>query len=395
MTVHDGWTRCPLGEAGTWLSGGTPQTSESAFWGGEIPWISAASLTNFYVQDSPRRVTELGAASGTRIVGPGTILCVVRGMSLKTVFRVGIARRRVAFGQDCKALVPRPGIDPLFLANVMRARQVDILNMVDEAGHGTGRLQSDRLYALEVQLPPTNEQRVIAQVLGALDDKIDANARLATLCERMAVSHLQRVHGERTVASFATVGRNQLKREQFTNEVVEYYSLPAFDVRRLPARRPGQTIRSSKFCLTRPSVLVSKLNPHVARVWYSVPTPGVLALASTEFVVLEPKGGWTATLLWAACATPPYVATLAKNVTGTTGSHQRVNSHDVLSTTITDLAAVPQHVRNLIDGLVRRSLACRRESERLTRLRDTLLPPLISGRLRLRDVEALSERQPP
>ena len=64
-------------------------------------------------------------------------------MSLKTEFRVGVTERQVAFGQDCKAIIPAPGIDGKFLALALKARSRQILAMVDEAGHGTGRLPTD------------------------------------------------------------------------------------------------------------------------------------------------------------------------------------------------------------------------------------------------------------
>ncbi|MGW7594723.1 hypothetical protein, partial [Streptomyces rubiginosohelvolus] len=102
------------------------------------------SLKSRWIDESDRKVTELGAQNGTRLVSAGAVLFVVRGMSLTSEFRVGLTQRRVAFGQDCKALIPLDWIDPLalYLAIVTRSREV--LEMVDTAGHGTGRLSTDR-----------------------------------------------------------------------------------------------------------------------------------------------------------------------------------------------------------------------------------------------------------
>ena len=94
------WSVLPFGECGEWYSGGTPRTSVSEYWGGDIPWITSSSLQSFYVKDSERRVTPIGLANGTRLMPTGTILFVVRGMSLKKEFRIGVAQRPVAFGQD-------------------------------------------------------------------------------------------------------------------------------------------------------------------------------------------------------------------------------------------------------------------------------------------------------
>jgi type I restriction enzyme S subunit len=107
-------------------------------------------------------------------------------MSLKTEFRVGIARRAVAFGQDCKAIIPNERVDPLYLAYAIRSKADEILGLVDEAGHGTGRLQTEILKELDIPLPPLPEQRAIAQILGSLDDKIELNRQTNESLEAIA-----------------------------------------------------------------------------------------------------------------------------------------------------------------------------------------------------------------
>jgi type I restriction enzyme S subunit len=173
-SASEGWRTIRLQDAGTWMSGGTPSTDDDRYWAGDIPWISAASLKGFRISDSERRVTRLGSLMGTRLVPPGTVLFVVRGMSLKTEFRVGITERKVAFGQDCKAIVPVPGIDGKFLALALKARSRQILAMVDEAGHGTGRLPTDLIANLEIGVPELAEQQRIAEILDAVDMEISA-----------------------------------------------------------------------------------------------------------------------------------------------------------------------------------------------------------------------------
>lgn len=107
QTLPADWSVTTLGECADWYSGGTPRTEVAEYWDGDIPWITASSLHDFYVEDSERRVTQLGIENGTRLMPKDTILFVVRGMSLKTEFRAGIARRPVTFGQDCKAIAVR------------------------------------------------------------------------------------------------------------------------------------------------------------------------------------------------------------------------------------------------------------------------------------------------
>lgn len=184
--LPSGWKAVQLGDAGTWLSGGTPPTDEPRYWDGDIAWISAASMKDFRINHSDRCVTELGALTGTRLVSKGTVLFVVRGMSLKSEFRVGVTERRVAFGQDCKAIIPAPGIDGKFLALALKARSPQVLSMVDEAGHGTGRLPTDLIAKLEIGVPELAEQQRITEIIDAIDNQIIAEATTLSKIEKIS-----------------------------------------------------------------------------------------------------------------------------------------------------------------------------------------------------------------
>ena len=190
MTSISDWDAIALGDSGTWLSGGTPSTSNADYWDGDIPWMSSKSMTDFHVRTSDRLLTPLGAQNGTKLVPKGAILMVVRGMSLKTEFRMGITQREVALSQDLKGLLPGPQFDPLYLAYAIKAKTPEVLAMVDEAGHGTGRLQTDRLFALRLPRPGIDEQRAIAETLGAIDDKVESNRRLIELIPRLIRAHV-------------------------------------------------------------------------------------------------------------------------------------------------------------------------------------------------------------
>ncbi|MDR7171783.1 type I restriction enzyme S subunit [Nocardia kruczakiae] len=169
------WRPVKLGSCARWLSGGTPSTSEDTFWGGHIPWISALSLKSPWITDSDRRLTALGASSGTKVVPPETVIFVVRGSSLKTEFRIGITQRDVAFGQDCKALIANEGIDAHLLFHAIRSKTPEILDFVDETSIGAGRLSSDLIANLEVLVPNSTADDIVLE-LRSLD-------ALAARCE--------------------------------------------------------------------------------------------------------------------------------------------------------------------------------------------------------------------
>lgn len=166
-----------LRDCGHWLSGGTPSTTNPTYWGGGIPWITAKSLKSSVLTKSERTLTKQGVADGSRLVPAGTLVFVVRGMSLNTEFRVGIAGRELAFGQDCKALIARDDIVPKYLFHALNALESEVLKRVEQASHGTGRLPTDALGNLTVRVPPIDEQGRITEVLDTVDEAIGAIQR--------------------------------------------------------------------------------------------------------------------------------------------------------------------------------------------------------------------------
>jgi len=175
--VPKGWSVQPLGEVTSWTSGGTPSKSNSEFWDGDIPWISAKSLKTFYLCDSKDHVSEAAIADGARLVDVSDILLLVRGMTLHNDVPVGIAMRPMTFNQDVKCLRGKEGVNTRYVAYWLVGNKWRLLAAVDQASHGTGRLRTEVLQAMDVLLPPPDEQEAIAAILGALDDKIEQNRR--------------------------------------------------------------------------------------------------------------------------------------------------------------------------------------------------------------------------
>ncbi|NJL30043.1 MAG: hypothetical protein HC897_20190, partial [Thermoanaerobaculia bacterium] len=111
---------------------------------------------------------------------------LVRGMTLHKDLPICIADTELAFNQDVKALVPRPGIEPLFLVYSLLGNKPALLTLVDSASHGTGRIHSGALQSFPIAVPPLPEQRAVAHILGTLDDKIELNRRMNKTLEAMA-----------------------------------------------------------------------------------------------------------------------------------------------------------------------------------------------------------------
>lgn len=116
-------------------------------------------------------LTSAGA-DAARLMSPGTVFVLTRGMTLFRDLPVVVNTRTAAFNQDVKALTPSSCLDAEFLAAILIQRKSELLRHVSTAGHGTGRLDTQRLELFPVPVPPLAEQLKIAEILRTWDDAI-------------------------------------------------------------------------------------------------------------------------------------------------------------------------------------------------------------------------------
>jgi type I restriction enzyme S subunit len=157
------------------ISGGTPAKDEAAYWEGEIPWVSPKDMKRRFIETSEDMITELALAeTGVKLIPNPSILMVVRGMILAHTFPVAITTAHVTINQDMKALQLRPNVAHSFIAWLFEGIGSALLGVVVEAAaHGTKVIRMDKWHSVELPVPPTDEQSVIAKHLDRQTAQID------------------------------------------------------------------------------------------------------------------------------------------------------------------------------------------------------------------------------
>jgi type I restriction enzyme, S subunit len=344
---------------------------------------------------SAQCINEVARARIRKGIGaPGDVLLSHKGTVGKVAFAPGdappfVCSPQTTFWRSLNHDVLYPGYLYAYLRSEpfiaqLRARE----NESDMAAYVSLTEQRKLL----VSVPPIAVQKAIAAVLGALDDKIAVNERIATVADELTrcLSAESAHEGRVSIRSIASLVKDQVSPASLDCAEVAHYSLPAFDLGKMPIPTNPQDIKSTKFVVASPAVLLSKLNPEIPRVWNVAPEVGTLGVASTEFLVLEPKEGISTAELWAVLSQPGFLGRLAAKVTGTSKSHQRVLPAEVLSSEVVDPRSLGT-ARGQVHSLAMRSMSARTESRTLAALRDTLLPQLMSGKLRVRDAERIVE----
>jgi type I restriction enzyme S subunit len=191
------------------------------------------------------------------------------------------------------------------------------------------------------------------------------------------------------VSDLMRLSRDALLPDSRPDELFDHYSIPAFDEGRVPRIEAGQDIKSSKLTVPPLSVLLSKLNPHIPRVWLPSITGDRTAVCSTEFLVLNPiEGETTREYLFGLLTSKGFQETFASLVTGTTGSHQRVRPESFLAMQVPVAPkSVIRHYTELSAPLHSQVSTNLAESSTLAAIRDALLPKLLSGQIRVKEAE--------
>ncbi|APW44701.1 restriction endonuclease subunit S [Rhodoferax saidenbachensis] len=184
------WQRSTIGDCTKLLSGNTPSKENPNYWSGDFPWVTVKDMKTPWLHKTGLTLTLSGKAAAS-IAPANSVLVVTRGMALLKDLPISLAMRDVAFNQDIKAIVPKDCLDARFFAYQLQSKKHVVLGMVDTAGHGTGKLDTDLLKSVDVVLPPLPEQRRIAKILSTWDQAIATTEQLLSNSEQQKLGLMQ------------------------------------------------------------------------------------------------------------------------------------------------------------------------------------------------------------
>lgn len=244
------------------------------------------------------------------------------------------------------------------------------------------------LASVRIPLPPLPTQRAIAEVLGALDDKIAANRETATAADLLVREMFARHSDADQEISVGDLARNVRDGTKPPFEGCEYLGLEHVPRRLMWQSGTGEAdgLASGKFKFVRDDVLFGKLRPYFHKVVIA-DRPGI---CSTDILVVRPKNPSLNGFVWAALNSDGVVARVSAMSEGT--RMPRTNWTDLAYCVVSwPGEARAAQLSERVVGVRDRVSAALAESRVFAALRDTLLPPLMSGRLTVREAETALE----
>lgn len=179
------WKEVTLGELGTIVGGATPSTKNPSFYDGNIPWLTPKDLSvnsNKYILRGERNITEAGFKScSCKILPKGSVLFSSRA----PIGYVAIAANDMCTNQGFKSVIPNEETDSEFLYYLLKYNK----DYIASQGSGTtfAEVSGKTMKDIEVVVPKEKEdQRRIASILSSLDRKIELNNKINADLEEMA-----------------------------------------------------------------------------------------------------------------------------------------------------------------------------------------------------------------
>lgn len=258
---------------------------------------------------------------------------------------------------------------------------------------GTKMPRGDKTAIMRYKIPDLSfdEQQAIAETLSALDKRIAENKKInhhlvdlidTQFAEFQSTNEFPEKARLRDLFNTQTGTFNPKKSDEIE---VRHFSIPAFDATSYPVIDEVTSIKSNKNIVSKYSVLFSKLNPTTKRVWVPFIKGELLSVASTEFLSLSGKTPSEQAMIFAIINSNDFQDYFKAHATGTTNSRQRTSPDVAYDYELPydsgrfdefgiQLAPLVEQIQNNSD-----------EIQQLIKIRDFLLPKLMSGEISVID----------
>ena len=193
-SVHEAktitWEQRKLGDIAEIVGGGTPSTSNSSYWDGDIDWYAPAEMEGQrYAVGSARKITIAGLQHSSAKILPAekTVLFTSRA----GIGKMAILKRPGATNQGFQSLILKAGYNPYFIYSMggeIKAKAEGVAS-----GSTFLEISGKMLGNIEIAIPTETEQDAIAACFEHLDDLITLHQRQLEKLKKIKAAMLERM----------------------------------------------------------------------------------------------------------------------------------------------------------------------------------------------------------
>ncbi|WP_405536021.1 restriction endonuclease subunit S [Streptomyces sp. NBC_00075] len=403
-TLPDGWALRELGGMCTKIgSGATPKGGSAVYVQSGVSFIRSQNVFDhrfskaglaFIADDAAERLSGVA-------VRENDVLLNITGDG-QTIARCCVAPSTVLparVNQHVMIIRAGEGLDPEFLQRHLSHPAMRAYMLSHSAGGSRRALTKKQVESFLVSVPPLPIQRAIAEVVGALDDKIGVNERLAVSYERLLQVGMEMLDVERIPDDSDSVRVTDLvdfnpKTPKPSDDEPVYVDMAALSTSRAGIDSWSRREPKSGTRFRNGDTLLARITPCLENGktgYVDFMLEGEVGVGSTEFIVMRSRPGIPQEFSYFLARSGRFREHSIRNMVGSSG-RQRVSANDSSNFYVVR----PDHESLMAFGK-RASAAFAHmksmgeESRTLVTLRETLLPQLLSGRLHVRDAEKIVE----
>ena len=378
------WLKTSLIDIVELIGGGTPKTSKAEYWGGNINWLSVKDFNNEnrYVYSTEKTITEEGLNnSSTKLLRKDDIIISARG----TVGELAMIPFPMAFNQSCYGIRAKDGINSTFLYYLIKHSVRKLKAMTHGSVFDT--ITRDTFANIEVAIPDIETQQRVAKMLADIDDKVENNQRINNNLEQQAQAIFKswfidfepfsnRKPNDWSISTLGNVsimGAGGDKPQNVSPIKTDLYEYPIYSNGLSDEGLYGFTDKPK---ISEESVTVSARGTIGFVCLRHIPYVPIVRLVTlipkTEIVSAKYLYLWLKQL----------------HITGTGTTQQQLTVPDFQKT---EILVPSQKIVTLftatVEPIFEKIWANQNENEKLSSLRDTLLPKLMSGELDVSNIE--------
>lgn len=402
-----------LEEIGTIVGGATPSTKEQSYYDGNISWITPKDLSNYtdrFISRGKRMISQNGFDScSCKMLPKGSILFSSRA----PIGYIAIAENELCTNQGFKSIIPNNRIvDNMFLFYLLEYNK----HAIEGMGSGTTfkEVSGDVMKKFKVRIPCLQKQKQIASVLSIIDEKIELNRRINDNLEKQAQglykswfidfepfkggkfvdSELGEIPEGWRVGRLSDVGRivggstpSKSHSEYYTTNGIPWLTPKDLSMTQAKFTSRGEidiTEIGYKSCST-------KLLPRGSVIFSSRAPIGYISIALNEICtnqgfksIVPNREIGTAFIFYYLKANTSKIESRASGSTFKEASGTLINSLSIIRPPL----KVIHNFNEIMTPIFFQQEKNEGENEKLSKLRDTLLPKLMSGELKISDLNS-------
>lgn len=188
--VPQEWKLAKIKDIGTVVTGKTPPTKERSYWGGAYPFVTPSDIKDFRTRSVPdveRYVSVRWLSKSESLLLPkGTVCFVCIGGSIG---KTCLLQRPSFTNQQINSVVVSQSADPKFVYYLLRCNRERITDEYGGGGAAKEIINKSTFEDIEIGLPVSREEQShIANTLSCFDDQIENDERQNQILKQMAIS---------------------------------------------------------------------------------------------------------------------------------------------------------------------------------------------------------------